>query len=365
MFKKKILIIDDKYQRKSIWGIKDNVALIETILLDLIIPELFFWKCETNPDTGDSTTHIVDGQQRIKAIVDFCENGYELQEKYLHEEESKNKWGNKKFTDLSEEEKKKFWNYHLTIIDINQDLKRKDIIKMFKRLNLTDYNLNDQEKRNTNSGMFATLVNELTNQEFWTTYKLFNVTDVKRMKDREFCATILLLCKRGIIDQSKQEPLNQAYKDYDQEYKDAGKDKEMVLKAIDMINNIIQNDKDMQKFLRKKAQLYSLFSIIFPYVNEENVGQMARNHKENFQHFITLYKKFDNNYDTPNPKLDSESEQHLYDLLKQYKLASSEGLNKHKNRMIRFNVLKEFFEPSTPEFIDVQEKLLDKLHPTT
>ena len=33
----------------------------------------------------------------------------------------------------------------------------------------------------------------------------------------------------------------------------------------------------------------------------------------------------------------------IYDMLKKYKLASSEGLNKHTNRMIRYNVLKEFF----------------------
>ncbi len=38
----------------------------------------------------------------------------------------------------------------------------------------------------------------------------------------------------------------------------------------------------------------------------------------------------------------SDEEKNIYDMLKKYKLASSEGLNKHTNRMIRYNVLKDF-----------------------
>lgn len=43
-----------------------------------------------------------------------------------------------------------------------------------------------------------------------------------------------------------------------------------------------------------------------------------------------------------------------------YKLASSEGLNKHTNRMIRYNVLKDFLcdEKNTD---DIQNALYDKI----
>ena len=43
MFEKQDLIVDDTYQRRSVWNEKDKIRLIETILLNLIIPELFFW----------------------------------------------------------------------------------------------------------------------------------------------------------------------------------------------------------------------------------------------------------------------------------------------------------------------------------
>ena len=44
MFDEGKLIVDDTYQRRSVWSEKDKVRLIETILLQLVIPELFFWK---------------------------------------------------------------------------------------------------------------------------------------------------------------------------------------------------------------------------------------------------------------------------------------------------------------------------------
>ena len=91
MFDEGKLIVDDTYQRRSVWSEKDKVRLIETILLQLVIPELFFWKADTDPETGISTTHIVDGQQRIKAIYSFINNEFKLKPQCLLDESSKEK----------------------------------------------------------------------------------------------------------------------------------------------------------------------------------------------------------------------------------------------------------------------------------
>lgn len=53
------------------------------------------------------------------------------------------------------------------VIDIDPTATRNDIITMFNRLNLTDYNLNDQEKRNSMSGEFAALARELSDAPIW------------------------------------------------------------------------------------------------------------------------------------------------------------------------------------------------------
>ena len=321
MFDEGKLIVDDTYQRRSVWSEKDKVRLIETILLQLVIPELFFWKADTDPETGISTTHIVDGQQRIKAIYSFINNEFKLKPQYLLDGSIKSEYPNMYFKDLDAETRKAFWNYQLMIIEIDSKATRDDIITMFNRLNLTDYSLNDQEKRNSVSGEFAALARELSDNPLWDEKRLFTGSDVKRMKDVEFCASIVLLYRKGIIDQTDQSALNQAYEELQIGYKDAERDKEAVCAAIETISLFFVSD-NVTKFLQR-----------------ENI-EVEQNLKDRLESFVKLYSIFDNNMDLTGEI--SDQEKTLFDWLKKYKLASSEGLNKHTNRMIRYNVMKDF-----------------------
>lgn len=356
MFKEGKLIVDDSYQRRSVWSEKDKVRLIETILLQLVIPELFFWKADTDPETGVSTTHIVDGQQRIKAIYSFINNAFKLKPQYLLDGVIKSKYSNKSFNDLDAETKKAFWNYQLMIIEIDSKATRDDIITMFNRLNLTDYNLNDQEKRNSVSGEFAALARELSDNPLWEEKRLFTGTDVKRMKDVEFCASIVLLYRKGIIDQTDQSALNQAYEELQVGYIDAERDKEAVCAAIETISLFFVSD-IVTKFLRRKAQLYTLFSVVF-YMQRESI-EVEQCQKDNLESFVKLYSIFDNDMDLTGEISDQEKK--LFDWLKKYKLASSEGLNKHTNRMIRYNVMKDFLFGLSNELEAARSTLYTKM----
>lgn len=350
------LIIDNTYQRRSVWSEKDKIRLIETILLNLIIPELFFWPAETDPETGESIIHIVDGQQRIKAITSFISNEFKLKKQYLMEDETKESYGNMFFKNLPVETRQAFWNYKLMIIEIDRKATRENIVNMFRRLNLTDYNLNDQEKRNSISGDFAALTRELSELPFWEKYKLFNNTDIKRMKDVEFCGSLVLLYRQGIIDQTDQRALNQAYEDLQNNYIDAENDKCAIISAIDLIKNFFVSD-EILKFLKRKAQLYSLFSVVF-YMQREKID-ITDSTKNQLAEFVKLYSIFDNNMDLSLNV--SDDEKRIFDWLKKYKLASSEGLNKHTNRMIRYNVLKDFLFSNAPETENIQTSLYNKM----
>lgn len=360
MFESASLIVDDTYQRRSVWGEKDKIRLIETILLNLIIPVLFFWKADTDPDTGASITHIVDGQQRIKAICSYINNEFKLKPQFLLDDSAKNKYANKFFKDLDTEDKKAFWNYQLMVIDIDPTACRSDIITMFNRLNLTDYNLNDQEKRNSMSGEFAALARELSEAPIWEERHLFTTTDIKRMKDVEFCASLILLYRKGIIDQTDQTALNQAYDELQENYKDAENDKNAVFAAIDLIPQFFISD-EVTKFLKKKTQLYTLFSVLF-YMQRNSIT-VSEEQLYNLKKFVDLYSVFNNDMDLDN-QID-EQEKILFDWLKKYKLASSEGLNKHTNRMIRYNVMKDFMFNMTAELSTAEQTLLEKMKAST
>ena len=350
------LIVDDTYQRRSVWSEKDKIRLIETILLQLVIPELFFWKADTDPETGESITHVVDGQQRIKAIYSFINNEFKLKPQFLLDDDIKAAFSNKFFKDLDTDTRKAFWNYQLMVIEIDSKANREDIITMFNRLNLTDYNLNDQEKRNSMSGEFASLARELSDNPLWDEKRLFTGSDVKRMKDVEFCASLILLYRKGIIDQTDQSALNQAYEELQTEYKEAESDKVAVCSAIETISSFFVSDY-VTKFLRRKAQLYTLFSVVF-FMQREKIA-VEQDHKDCLESFVQLYSDFNNDMDLSG-KI-NEEEKILFDWLKKYKLASSEGLNKHTNRMIRYNVMKDFLFSLTPKLKDAISSLLIKM----
>lgn len=360
MFSDGSLIVDESYQRRSVWSEKDKVRLIETILLNLIIPVLFFWKAETDPETGASITHIVDGQQRVKAVNSFINNEFKLKQQFLLDTTAKEKYSNKYFKDLSVEDKKSFWNYQLMVIDIDPKATRTDIITMFNRLNLTDYSLNDQEKRNSMSGEFASLARELSDAPIWEERHLFTTTDVKRMKDVEFCASLILLYRKGIIDQTDQSALNQAYEELQSGYTDAETDKAAVVKAIEIIPSFFVSD-DVTKFLKKKTQLYTLFSVIF--FMQRTGMSLTEEHLDHLKQFVHLYSVFNNDMDLTGQITDSEK--NLFDWLKKYKLASSEGLNKHTNRMIRYNVMKDFLFGLTSELSAATSSLFEKMISTS
>ena len=355
MFMNETLIVDDSYQRRSVWNESDKIRLIETILLNFIVPEIFLWKAETNPDTGKSITHIVDGQQRIKTIIDFINNEFCLKKNALLEEKSKQEWGNKYFKDLDGDIKKNFWNYQLMIVDIDGNATREEIVNMFRRLNLTDYSLNNQEKRNSMSGEFASLARKLSELPIWETYKLFNNTDIKRMKDVEFCASLILLYRSGIIDQSDQKALNRAYEDLKSGYVEAEDDQKAILGAISIIKHFLDSEL-LLSFLQKKSQLYTMFSVIF-YMQREDIS-FDIDMVIKLETFVEMYSVFDNSMNIDN--LIAE-EKILFDNIKKYKLASSEGLNKLTNRMIRFNILKSFLFNDEENFVSNQKGLFEKM----
>ncbi len=331
-FRDEVLIVDQSYQRRSIWLERDKIRLIETILLGLIIPEVYFWDAETDPDSGKTITHIVDGQQRISAVVDFINNNFKLSKEHLITEQIKEKYGDKRFADLSNDDKIIIWTFNFSIVRI-KDKNKDEIRNIFYRLNLTDYSLNDQEKRHSNTwGCFADLSKEISELPFWNDYNLFNYGDVKRMKDEEFCASLLLLARKGIINQVNQAPLNEAYADYASDYPDYESDKQRVLKWIEAFKKLYSSEH--RSFIRKRTQLYTVFCLL-DYFTQQNIS-VTSDIKERYNDFIVRYIEFENSSSNEGIAVPED------DVIRRYKLASSEGVNKIKNRKLRFEILRNY-----------------------
>ena len=326
------LIIDTTYQRRSVWTVQDNIRLIETILMGYIVPEVFLWPAKVDPETGDCITHIVDGQQRINAIMDYIEGKYKLRKNYLLDPEIKERCGDKSFVELQDEDKAQIWTYKLSTVDIDKSWTIDQIKKMFYRLNLTDYNLNGQEKRNSKDSAFGTKSELLAQNDFWKSVHVFSANDYRRMKDTEYCCSIYILANEGVVDQVNDQKINQYYDDYRDHFDEDKKLEDRIIAAMDIIVQFL--DETTLSFISKKAQLYSMFCIALRMI-DDGIEFCDRLFSK-FKLFVSAYNLFRNEYEI---SIDSEKEIVLYEAIKKYKLASSEGINKLQNRTIRYEQL--------------------------
>lgn len=345
-----LLVVDESYQRRHVWLVQDRVRLIETILLGYIIPEVFFWNSSVNPDTGETITHIVDGQQRINAIVDYIDDHFILNEKYLLDENIKSNYGGLSFSALPPEAKTKIWSYKLSIVDVDKSLSYENIKTLFYRLNLTNYNLNAQEKRNSQDSAFGDKAESLSKEKFWDDVRLFSANDVRRMKDTEYCCGIYILAKDGMVDQTNNTKINEFYDDYSESFDEDNYLQDKIGFAMDIIKSWY--NENTYSFVSKKVQMYTLFCLAFRMIDDgiENTDKL----KIKIEKFICAYNLFRNEYEMTFSEDESLSK--IQDCIKKYKLASSEGVNKLQNRMIRYEQLYKICL-SNDEIIDSLDKV--------
>ena len=113
-----------EYQRNFIWGDKDRCFFIESILMGLPIPFMFF------ADTKDGRIEIVDGAQRTRTLVQFCQNNLELQG--LQILTGSNGF---KFSDLDPVIQRRFLNTSIRVVFLEEGTTEKVRQEIFKRIN--------------------------------------------------------------------------------------------------------------------------------------------------------------------------------------------------------------------------------------
>lgn len=70
--KRKELIIDPDFQRHDVWKQRQKSELIESILMGIPIPLMYLF------EDKNGKKQVVDGRQRISAILDFLEGKFKL-----------------------------------------------------------------------------------------------------------------------------------------------------------------------------------------------------------------------------------------------------------------------------------------------
>src|SRR5207249_1211061 len=175
------------------------------VLKSLPIPEIYV-HVQTSA-TGATTYTVVDGQQRVRALLDFANERFPLSTEFTPE------IGEHPFSELPEELRQRFWAYSLVVRELHE-ASEADVRDLFQRLNRFVYALTAQELRNARfKGEFINVVTELADDEFWVTNRIVTPTDIRRMQDVQFVSEILV----GLIagPQHKTETLDDYYEMYE------------------------------------------------------------------------------------------------------------------------------------------------------
>ena len=173
------------YQRRSVWNDSQKSYLINTLFERKPIPTLYI-RHSIDLEKQKSVKEVVDGQQRIRAIVSFYNNEISA----LHPECGKKV----KFADLTNAQKQMFLMTPLPIGYL-QGATDSDVIDIFARINSVAKSLNSQEKRNAKySGAFKQFcISESTKRlEFFRKYGIFTPTDFSRMNEVQFMSDVII-----------------------------------------------------------------------------------------------------------------------------------------------------------------------------
>ena len=147
MYEDDELILRPDWQRYYVWSNKQASQLVESLFLRLPIPLIYLAEEE------DGTFTVVDGQQRLTALIEFIRNKRidptnTSDVKLTGVEVLTTELDGKTFAELDKKDQTFLKNRELAIVRLRSDSDPDVKLKVFRRLNTGSVKLNSQELRN-------------------------------------------------------------------------------------------------------------------------------------------------------------------------------------------------------------------------
>lgn len=261
-FNKKALQLQPKYQRNPIWSIGQKCFLIDSLLSGCPIPQVYINIKTTGSGKEKKTLYdVVDGQQRLRAILEFIGEEWALVEttarSYPVSKLYRRHIG-KRYSELPEKLQNRIWDYPLAVQELRGWADR-DIRSLFRRLNYVVERLNKQELRHSQYfGEFNDAVELLSKDAFWDDIELFTRHDSQRMKDIEFVSELFVIVIAGIQDQQKS--LDEFYAENDVSFPRKSRNVAKFRQVIASLRTL--DDLFGTTRFAKKADFYGLFAAV-------------------------------------------------------------------------------------------------------
>ncbi|MGU3435040.1 DUF262 domain-containing protein [Actinomycetes bacterium M1A6_2h] len=257
----KTLVINREFQRREIWAPTAKVMLIDTILRAMPMPKVYL-RTKIDLATRRSIREIVDGQQRIRAIVEFASGDLRLTNRA-------EEYAGLSYPDLSEEQQEAFLIYPIAVDQlVNAD--DTDVLEVFARLNSYTVSLSPAEKRHARfQGEFKwEIVRAAVKwKSLWDDLHVVQGRDRLRMKDDELMAELYGVTILGLQDGGAAK-VDALYARFDEEIPNIRE----VREELDQVLNLITSNFGSvisETEIRRSTQFLTLFAAVSAAVNND------------------------------------------------------------------------------------------------
>lgn len=234
------------YQREFTWEDERKSRFIESLLLGLPIPFLFFW------EMPDGRLEIVDGSQRLRSLHEFVHGGFALGDL-----ETLTALSGFTFADLPSSRRRKVVNRSIRGIVLNEHADEQARFDMFERINTGSKIANKAEvRRGALAGEFMDLVIELAQDPLFVQLSPVSKKDLQE-REREELVT-RFFAYGGSLEGYKDRPA------------------EFIFKYVKSTNDLVSRNPALINAYRADFQrVMNFISQVFPYGFRRNLNGKA------------------------------------------------------------------------------------------
>lgn len=255
------LELNPHFQRRSVWTDSARSYLMDTIVRGKPMPKIFI-RQKLNITTKKSIREIVDGQQRMRTILSYLGDGFQISKRHHPE------FGGRYFSQLNELEgitedvQASILNYEIAV-DLLVNMPDEEVLDIFGRLNSYAVLLNEQEKLHAmHFGPFKSLAERIGHKyfRFWIDSKIMSENTVLRMGDANLTSDLLIAMIEGIKNKKQ---IKKFYADYENTFEhDVGRLEQEFDSVMKVIRELYPETLKSTEF-RRVPLFYTLFTSIY------------------------------------------------------------------------------------------------------
>lgn len=331
------LELSPKFQRRSVWSSSAKAYLVDTILRGKPFPKVILMQ---EFKEGKTLRVVVDGQQRLRAILDFLSDGIKISRAHNKE------FAGKLFSQLPKEIQDDFLQYEIGC-DVLNSAPLSELLDIFARINRYTVKLNPQEQRNAKySGFFKNTAYELGYKyvDYWLDAKILTQTKITRMGEAEMASDILGSFF-GRIQSSKA--IDSYYKDYEEDDDGLSLSYEQAQSAIELAASLYSSHELRSTAWSSAHMYYSLVTtmghILAPFENMRSTS-LSSDDLENTDKLKSVLNGISTDFMTYSPQpMRSRAPAHLTDFIRASTLATTDTKARITRAEYILTVLEEFF----------------------